>query len=524
MDMLASNLILATALVIGVGIVLLIVKEKAGPLPPGPKGLPLVGSVTSLPTAGVQEWKHWLKHKDLYGWPISSVTALGTTIIVLHSPELAFELFEKKSSIYSSRARFVFGGEMVGWEDSVVLRPYDKQFRAHRKHVHSMIGTQLNAMPFLPLQETEVHRFLFRVLQEPEKLLAHIRTEAGAMILKMIYGYTIEPHRPDPLVQLADTALEQFSQSMVPGAWLVDIIPALRYIPVWMPGAGFKKTAKEWRTVLMETVGKPFQFTRQQMAKGDYEKSYVAKFGLDLSLEDDHIVKWTALTLYAGGADTTVNAVTSFFLAMTLYPEVQYKAREEIDRVIGSGRLPTFDDRDRLPYVNAVVTEAWRWHTVLPMGMPHVASADSVINGYYIPKGAIVMANVWWFTHDPAVYPNPSTFDPSRFLGASPCPNPRDHIFGYGRRICVGRFFANASVWLTIAQSLAVFNISKGLDENGVEIEPTVHFTPGLISRPEPFKATIKPRSSQHEALIRQVETLHPWEKSNADELGNIVI
>jgi hypothetical protein len=100
------------------------------------------------------------------------------------------------------------------------------------------------------LQEVEVHRFLFRVLQEPDKLLSHIRTwvtnvllacvrigidvmrpnsEAGAIILKMIYGYTIEPHKQDPLVELAATALDQFSASTVPGAWLVDVIPAREF-------------------------------------------------------------------------------------------------------------------------------------------------------------------------------------------------------------------------------------------------------------------------------------------------------
>lgn len=126
--------------------------------------------------------------------------------------------------------------------------------------------------------------------------------------------------------------------------------------------------------------------------------------------------------------------------------------------------------------------------------------------------------------HDPAVYPNPLVYDPSRYLGPNPNPDPRIHTFGYGRRICPGRYLADTSIWLTIARSLAVFNITKGLDENGREIEPHVKFTSGLVSGVEPFKATIKPRSPAHEALIRQVEELHPWEAGDADELDKIVI
>lgn len=84
-----------------------------------------------------------------------------------------------------------------------------------------------------------------------------------------------------------------------------------------------------------------------------------------------------------------------FFLAMTLHPEVQQKAREEINRVVGSHRLPSFEDRDKLPYVDAVVKEAYRWHPIAPFGLPHVTSEDDHFQGVLIPKGAILMPNIW---------------------------------------------------------------------------------------------------------------------------------
>lgn len=80
---------------------------------------------------------------------------------------------------------------------------------------------------------------------------------------------------------------------------------------------------------------------------------------------------------------------------MTLHSEVQRKAQEEIDRVVGSHRLPTFDDRDNLPYVEAVVKECFRWHPIAPMGIPHVSTEDDVCEGYLIPKGAMVIPNIW---------------------------------------------------------------------------------------------------------------------------------
>jgi hypothetical protein len=82
-------------------------RQNHAPLPPGPKGLPLVGNLTDLPTSGIPEYYHWLKHKDIYG-PISSVTVLGQTLIIVNDKDAAFELMDKRSNIYSGRAKMKF--------------------------------------------------------------------------------------------------------------------------------------------------------------------------------------------------------------------------------------------------------------------------------------------------------------------------------------------------------------------------------------------------------------------------------
>ncbi|KAI0547807.1 cytochrome protein [Xylaria curta] len=529
-DTLLKGSLLVTLLLVGVILIPAARKIKRGPLPPGPKGWPLVGNVTDLPQRGVREWEHWLKHKDLYG-PISSVTALGTTIILVHSHELASELFEKRSAKYSSRTRLVFGGEMVGWSNLTGLLKYDRHFRAQRKAVHSIMGTPSLSSAYLPLQEAEVHRFLLRVLEKPEDLVEHIRTEAGAIILKMVYGYSTGSRSPDPLVKLADKAVEQFSIATMPGLWLVDVIPILRHLPEWMPGANFKRIAREYRAKMTEMLEAPWEFAKNRMARGNFEQSYVSDIyrskGGSLSPKDEYDLKWTALSVYGGGADTTVSTISSFWLAMTLYPEVQRKAQEEIDRVIGTGRLPSYHDRDNLPYINAIVDEAWRFHPVIPMGVAHTCSEDDVVEfdskAYFIPKDSVILANLWWFTHDPKHYPDPMRFNPERYIAPNKAPDPRDYVFGYGRRVCPGRHFAEFTVWITIAQTLAVFNIGKGRDMDGREIENKALFTSGITTHPLDFKATIKPRSHRHEALIREVETLHPWEKSDAEEVESIM-
>jgi hypothetical protein len=88
--------------------------------------------------------------------------------------------------------------------------------------------------------------------------------------------------------------------------------------------------------------------------------------------------------------------MSCFFLAMTLFPEVQLKAQEEIDRIVGTKRLPNFEDRANLPYVDAIVKEVLRWHPVGPIGLPHMTTEDDIFNGYLIPKGALMFANIWY--------------------------------------------------------------------------------------------------------------------------------
>jgi len=278
-------------------------------------------------------------------------------------------------------------------------------------------------------------------------------------------------------------------------------------VPEWFPGAGFKRLAREWHETLEEMVSAPHKFVKDQMAAGIASRSLTSDLleGRTLSAEEDHIVKWSAASLYAGGADTTVSSIYSFFLAMTLFPDAQKKAQAEIDAVVGPDRLPSFADHHSLPYTEALVKEVLRWHVVTPVGARRVME-DDIHDGYYIPKGSTIIPNVWFMLNDPQIYANPPEFNPERFLskdGKEPETDPRTICFGFGRRICPGLHLAGAFVWISAVMTLAVFNISKVV-ENGVEITPEVDPSSGTVSHPKPFKCSIKHRSVKALELIRQ--------------------
>lgn len=82
----------------------------------------------------------------------------------------------------------------------------------------------------------------------------------------MAYGYDVK-EEGDPYVDIAELALDQFSKLVQPGAFLVDIVPFLRYVPSWLPGAGFKKTGESWRSTLMEAVDMPYNFVLRRLVR-----------------------------------------------------------------------------------------------------------------------------------------------------------------------------------------------------------------------------------------------------------------
>ncbi|KAF5393735.1 hypothetical protein D9757_000328 [Collybiopsis confluens] len=483
-------------------------QELVSQLPPGPKGLPIIGNVLDMPTE--KEWETFAQWGDEFG-DISSVTVLGQPLIILNSAKVAVDLLDKRSSIYSDRPSLQMAGELCGWKNTLVLLPYGDRFKRFRRLFHNTIGSQAIMRQYYPAEEQETKKFLRRVLAEPEQLQMHVRKTVGAVVLRISHGYEVQ-ERKDPFVDLANTATEQFSLASSTGQFLVDCIPALKYVPDWMPGAGFKLKAKEFEATLSELVERPHNFVKQQISSGTAHISFTSSIleSRQLTEEEEFDLKWSAASLYSGASDTSVSSIYSFFLAMVLHPGVVRKAQAEIDAVVGNDRLPTFADREHLPYINALVKEVFRWNVVTPLAVPHRAAQDDFYNEFFIPKGSLIIPNLWKLTHDPRVYHSPMEFKPERYLaealaaegmGREVEPHPRETCFGFGRRICPGMHLADSSVYIACAMALSVFDIDKCV-EDGVVIEPVNDRTSGTISHPKPFKCSIKPRSPKAVTLI----------------------
>ncbi|KAJ7252519.1 cytochrome P450, partial [Mycena rebaudengoi] len=427
------------------------------PLPPGPKKLPLFGNLFGLPSKF--EWETYAKWSKELGSDIIHLSVAGKSIIILSSVDAVFDLLDQRSAM-----------------------------REHRRLFHSAFHS-IASRRFRPQQVNASHALLRRLLENPdEEIMNHIKHMNGALIMSIAYGIDALPSN-DPYMKTAEAALHAITQAAVPGRYLVDVIPILKYVPAWFIGAGFKRQAREWKKLTDKMVQLPFNAAKRLVADGTAPHSYVSDKlqAIDENQDREHqekVIQDTAGIMYAAGFDTTSAALGTFILAMLANPEVQKRAQEEIDTVVHKGHLPSFDDEESLPYVSAVVKEVLRWKPVGPIGIPHAVAVEDTYRGYRIPAGSIVTA-----------YPDPYKFNPGRFLlngRLNPAVRDPSLVFGFGRRVCPGRHMAQSTLWITVVSLLAVFNITKAIGEDGKILEPSYKYHSALVLMPFPFKCSIK--------------------------------
>nr|BAK09388.1 cytochrome P450 [Postia placenta] len=472
------------------------------PMPPGPRRVPIIGNALQMPRE--REWVKFAEWAKAYGG-IVHLSVFSTHFIVLSDAGIISELLEKRSAIYSDRPYFPLASGLIGYDKFIILEPYGPRLREGRKLILNNINTR-NAAILHPVQVSKMLLFLRKLFEDSGHLRLHVRWLVAAVIFKISHGRDIQDP-DDAFVKLVETTNEDFALSVRPFVYLVDSLPFLKYVPEWVPGTGWKSVIRERRRMLHKLRDYPYEVVKQQLAQGTAQPSVTASLieeNPNPDPEEEELQKTSTSILYSAAADTSVSAIESFFLIMTLYPEVQNKAQAELDSVVEAGRLPDYGDRDKLPYIDALIKEVLRWNPVLPLALPHSLMEDDTYRGYHIPKGATVLANSWAVMHDPALYPDPFEVKPERYLSDQGAlnPDPRQFAFGYGRRVCPGQLLAEDTLFLLIASVLSTMNITKPIGSDGLPIDVNVEYTSGAISHPTSVQCNVTVRSAESERLI----------------------
>jgi len=257
---------------------------------------------------------------------------------------------------------------------------------------------------------------------------------------------------------------------------------------MWLPESGWKKQIDETVPMIKGMYDAPFRAVKDNLKSGTARPSVVANLierhlpegKTELAAADEDDIRVAANSFNSAGLETMITTMQIFTLAMLMHPYVFVKAQEEMDRVVGSGRLPELYDRENLPYLNAVIKETYRWHPAIPLGVPHASSEEDEFNGFRVPKETMVIGNLWGMSRDEDVYPEAEAFQPERFMEGSTLLGPKLFVFGFGRRIFPGKDFADACIYMVVANIVATMDIFRAKDERGEEIVPQAIFVDGF--------------------------------------------
>ncbi|KAK0122021.1 hypothetical protein ONS95_010286 [Cadophora gregata] len=481
---------------------------------PGPKGVPIVGNLLQI-----QSRHSWLQFKawaDNYG-PIFCLKLGLREHVVISSEAIANELLRERGNIYSSREQVPMAAELLSHNLRPLLLPYNDRWRRVRKFMHQLTMPRV-AATYEPSQSLESKRLVYNLLRDPTNIALHLQLYSGGLIFRIGYGKRLKSHE-EPYLRRIIQVNHNLERIASPGSYLVDTIPLLKHLPTWL--APFKQEAARLHAKEVGLFRELIDNVREE------RHQYNAKpcFALTL-LEDQERFELTddegayaVGTMFEAGSGTTSAAMLNFVFAMTHYPEWQTPLWEELDRVCGN-RIPEFTDIPELPTVRAVIKETMRWRPVTAGGVPHQLTKDDVYDGYFLRAGTMVHANQWAIHRDPKLYPDPETFNPTRWLSKefptyseplSKFPNLQNFTaFGSGRRICPGMNIAERSLYILTARIAWACKISKKRDSAGQEIPvPLYDYTAGFNTEPNPWSFELVARNKEREEAI-----IKAWEEA----------
>ncbi|KAJ3527314.1 hypothetical protein NM208_g10762 [Fusarium decemcellulare] len=444
---------------------------------PGPLPLPLFGNIFHIPSS--KQWKKFEEWSFKYQSPI---------ITIWDDIHLAVKTLTGK----------IFGLNKFNQAGLA----YGEQWRLHRRLTHSAANAQV-VQTYRPVQANEAKIMINECLKDPDRFVQSALRFTVSIVSVIAWGRRIGSET-DNVLKVAQAFVGSANLGF-PGKTYTEAIPILASMPSWL-----NPLPKQLRK-LADTSNKYFYSLSVEGAEAGQD-NFAKRL---LKEKEEHGLSKVEISNLTGnfigaGVDTSTSTMLTFVLAMCLNQDIQSKAQEEIDRVIGQDRYPDWSDEENLPYLAAIINETLRWRPAFALGgPPHAPTQDDIYKGFLFPKGTSIIGNLYAISRNPREYPQPQRFWPERFLDGfdrPAYPNKRGHnTFGWGRRVCSGEALAQQSLYFTVVSLLWAFHIRPGLDDQGNEVtlDPDA-YTVTQVNRPLPFKVRFIPRSETIANLVSQ--------------------
>ncbi|GAD93967.1 cytochrome P450 monooxygenase [Paecilomyces variotii No. 5] len=466
--------------------------KRALPLPPGPGFV--FGIIPEKSTS-----KRFQKWNQKYG-PIVSVRIGRQLFVILGTRQAAYDLLERRAQIYSSRPASLFLNKYLHKGLSSAFMPYSPQWRLHRRLHTSLLSAQASKV-YRHLQDMQSKKLLHDFLSTDDFSETFYQYTSDVMFT-LAYGKAqgrddSDHQRLHQINEMATFILKTASF----GTTLLDRFPFLDMFPHFI--MKWRRMAENLHYQVKDAY---IECCRSGLQSSCWNWSQAAQQRSEAKELPWEEICYSIGELYVAGIHTTKMVLENFIDASLLYPDMVEKAQAEIDFVVGTERLPSFDDMDQLPYVKAIISELLRWRTISTIGVPHTVIQEDNYMGYSIPAGATVVANQFGMNMDDTIFEDPTRFNPDRYIQNPELPV---SVFGFGRRSCPGSRLAEGSLFIVISRLLWGYHISS------LERTKNLENGSGLTSR----KATFRARTPRHQQIIQKEWTDSEIDKSKVSSI-----
>ncbi|XP_077461419.1 cytochrome P450 2U1 isoform X2 [Stigmatopora argus] len=387
-------------------------------------------------------------------------------IVVLNGYDVIRDAFLNHAEVFSDRPD-IPAVTIMTKRKGIVFAPYGSVWRRHRKFCHVSLrafGLGKLSLELRILQGLETLKSELLSRREGDvDLTPMVSNAVSNVICSLALGerFSQDDRQFATLLGLMVRGLELCVNSP---AVLVNVFPPLYRLPFGVFGE-LRQVERDIGAFLKSLIDK-HRRTLDPENPRDLVDMYLVEMAArrgagaeDGDFDEDYLF-YVIGDLFIAGTDTTTNSLLWIVLYMVVYPNVQDKIQAEVDTVVGRGRAPSFTDRGNLPFTEAAIMEVQRLTTVVPLGIPHMASKTTEFRGFTIPRGTVLLPNLWSVHRDPAVWDRPDSFRPERFLDQDGKAARRRECFmpfGIGRRACMGERLAKMELFLMVTGLLQAF-------------------------------------------------------------------
>ncbi|XP_057219386.1 cytochrome P450 2B4-like [Triplophysa rosa] len=451
--------------------------------PPGPRPLPFVGN---LPNA-LKDPIKYIKLMPQYG-EMATVYIGRKPSIILNTLQITKEALVQNASSFSGRTNVPILDWVTGGY-GIVMAQFGHSWRQQRRFA-------LHTLRNFGLGKKSVEE---RVIEEGRYLIAEmcktkgtafdpqhvIQNAVSNIICSIVFGDRFEYDN-----KLFANLLKILNENIVLAGSLIgqifNLVPFIKHLPG--PHQKIHQNAEELKGFIREAV-EEHRITLDPENLRDFIDAYLVEMEKQKSHEDSTFhemnMVMTVSDLFLAGTDTTATTIRWGLIFLTQHPDIQERCQEEIVQVLGYDRLPSMDDRDKLPYTYATVHEIQRCANIAPLGGVHETTQPSKLRGYDIAKETQIMVNLTAILSDKDHWKYADTFNPENFLDDNRCFNKPESFlpFSLGPRGCPGETLAKTELFLFITYLLQQLRFSWPADAQSPHMDGIF----GMVRSPQPF-------------------------------------